>query len=79
MVANLAEAAPLDIVDIFRNSAHVPPIVEEAIRLGARTIWMQLGVVHGAAAASACAAGLLVVMGRCPLVETRRLGLPPLA
>lgn len=79
VAADLAGAVPLDMVDIFRNSAHVPPIVDEAIRLGARTIWMQLGVVHEAAAAKARAAGLAVVMDRCPLVETRRLGLPPLA
>jgi predicted CoA-binding protein len=75
VVGSLAEAAPLDMVDVFRNSTHVPPIVDEAIRLAARVVWMQLGVVHPAAAARARAAGITVVMDRCPLIETRRLGI----
>ncbi|MDE2334819.1 MAG: CoA-binding protein [Rhodospirillales bacterium] len=75
VVGSLAEAAPLEMVDIFRNAAHVPPVVDEAIRLGARVIWMQLGVVHEEAAARARAAGITVVMDRCPLIESRRLGL----
>ncbi len=75
VVGSLAEAAPLEMVDVFRNPAHVAPIVDEAIRLGARVVWMQLGVVHQAAAAKARAAGITVVMDRCPLTETRRLGL----
>ncbi len=75
VVGSLAEAAPLEMVDVFRNAAHVPPVVDEAIRLGARVVWMQLGVVHEAAAARARAAGITVVMDRCPLIETRRLGL----
>lgn len=74
-VATLDEAAPLDMVDIFRAPDHVPPVVEAAIRLGARTIWMQLGVVHAEAAARARAAGIAVVMDRCPAIESRRLGL----
>lgn len=79
VVATLDDAVPLDMVDIFRASAHVPPVVDDAIRLGAKVIWMQLGVVHEEAAARARAAGLTVVMDRCPLIETRRLGIAPVA
>ena len=75
VVASLDQAAPLEMVDIFRASDHVAPIVDDAIRLGARVIWMQLGVVNEAAAEKARAAGLTVVMDRCPLIETGRLGL----
>ena len=63
----------VDIVDIFRRSEFVPEIVEAAIRIGARAIWMQEGVVHQEAAAKARAAGLEVVMDRCILKEHRRL------
>ncbi len=75
VVASLAEAAPLDMVDLFRASARVGPSVAEAIRLGARTVWMQLGVVDETAAAAARAAGIAVVMDRCPAIEMPRLGL----
>ena len=63
---------PVDIVDIFRRSEFVPEIVEAAIRKGAKVVWMQEGVIHEAAAARACAAGLKVVMDRCILVEYAR-------
>jgi predicted CoA-binding protein len=63
----------IDIVDIFRKSEFVPDLVETAIRVGARAIWMQEGVVHEAAAAKARAAGLEVVMDRCILKEHRRM------
>jgi hypothetical protein len=66
---------PVDIVDVFRRSEHVPEIVEAAIRKGAKTIWMQEGVVHEDAARRAEAAGLAVIMDRCILKEHRRLGL----
>ena len=75
VVASLAEAAPLEMVDIFRASANAGAAVDEAIRLGARTVWMQLGVMDETAATGAKAAGLTVVMDRCPVIEVRRLGL----
>jgi predicted CoA-binding protein len=64
---------PVDIVNIFRRSEFVPDIVEAAIRIHARAVWMQEGVVHERAAERARAAGLLVVMDRCILKEHRRL------
>jgi predicted CoA-binding protein len=63
----------VDIVDIFRRSEFVLEIVEAAVRIGARSIWMQEGVVHEQAAKKARAAGLEVVMDRCILKEHRRL------
>ena len=68
-----AITGPVDIVDIFRRSEFVPEIVDAAIRIGARAIWMQEGVVHEEAAATARAAGLEVVMDRCILKEHRRM------
>lgn len=59
-------------VNVFRNSADVPPIVDEAIAQGATGIWLQLGVVHDAAIARAQAAGLVTVQDRCIKVEHRR-------
>ncbi len=70
-LASLPE--PVDMVQIFRRSEEVPPLVEEAIAIGARVIWMQLGVRHDEAAARARAAGLDVVMDRCPKIEHGRL------
>lgn len=63
----------IDMVDIFRASDAVPPIVDEAILIGARTVWMQLGVRHDEAAAKAEGSGLTVVMNRCPKIELLRL------
>ena len=63
----------VEIVDIFRRSEFVPEVVESAIRIGAKVVWMQEGVIHEEAAAKARAAGLTVVMDRCILKEHRRL------
>jgi uncharacterized protein len=63
----------IDIVDIFRRPEFVPEIVEAAIRIGAKAVWMQEGVVHDGAAARAREAGLEVVMDRCLLKEHRRM------
>ena len=75
VVATLPEAAPLDMVDIFRSLEEVPAVVDEAIRLGARSVWMQLGLVESASAGRARVAGLVVAMNRCPAIEWPRLGL----
>ena len=63
----------IDIVDIFRRPEYVPEVVDSAIRIGAKTVWMQEGVIHEAAAERARKAGLGVVMDRCILKEHRKL------
>ena len=68
-----AQGRKIDLVDCFRKSADIPPIAQEAIAIGAKCLWMQIGVIHEEAAATARAAGLDVVMDRCVKIEHARL------
>ena len=65
---------PVDVVDVFRRSDAVPAIAEEAVQIGAKSLWLQLGVISQEGAETAERAGLRVVMDRCIMVEHRRAG-----
>jgi uncharacterized protein len=76
-LASIPKEIAIDVVDIFRRPELIPTVVDGAIARGARTVWMQLGLAHNAAAEKARAAGLAVVMNRCMKIEHARWSARP--
>lgn len=72
-LSEIPQSEKVDIVDIFRRSEEVPPVVDEAIKIGAKTVWMQLGIVNEEAAEKTRKAGLNVVMDRCLKIEHAKM------
>ena len=77
VVASLAEAGQVDMVDVFREASATPPIAREAVAIGAHALWLQLGEVNHEAMRIARQGGLVAVQDRCPAIEIPRLGLAP--
>ena len=75
-ISAIPKEVPIDIVDIFRRSDQVPPVVDEALGRGVKVIWMQLGVEHAEATAKARGAGATVYENLCIMVQHRRLAIP---
>ncbi len=74
-LSDIPDDIDVDMVEIFRRSDQTPGICKEAVKIGAKYIWMQVGVVNGEAARYASHAGLTVIMDRCPKIDIPRLGL----
>jgi predicted CoA-binding protein len=68
---DVPKSQKIEIVDIFRRSKDIPPVVDSAIKIGAKVIWMQQGIENHEAASKACAAGLIVIEDACILIEHR--------
>lgn len=77
VVASLAEAGPIDMVDVFREASATPSIARQAVAAGARALWLQLGVLNEEAATIARVGGLVFVEDRCPAIEIPRLRIAP--
>jgi uncharacterized protein len=78
VVASLAEAGQVDMVDVFREASAAPDIARQAVAIGAKSLWLQLAVISDEAGAIARAAGMIFVQDRCPAIEIPRLGIAPI-